>query len=363
MLQGEDETCSNHCDTYYAMVDTLTAVDSLIAEITVEAEEYAWDDIPPPLVNDSPYGETLQSSTEESAWTALEANVSELNDSASPQFEDIYQPAPMWQRPAGHALQGIDAFKLLCHVNCLKEAAAIVVGDSGAAPTLISERFLSSLKWSQPKPRTGQKLKLLELTGSAKCSEYVRLNLYFRSQFGPVCFKGVEAYVVKDMKANMIIGEDTQLAWQLDTIRKNGARSWQVGDSAHRIPGIAGPAPTESFTAQWRETETDPKPRPKKRSVKTRTEWKAIAKQDVLIKPEAIATVTIVSKGAPKGETMFLEAIPLKRGGDSFASAPHGLVDLDQQDSVEVKIANTTKRNIHRVAAVLYCSFSLLDYC
>ena len=43
---------------------------------------------------------------------------------------------------------------------------------------------------------------------------------------------------------------------------------------------------------------------------------------------------------------MFLEAIPLKRGGDSFASAPHGLVDLDQQDSVEVKIANTTKRNI-----------------
>ena len=219
MLQGEDETCSNHCDTYYAMVDTLTAVDSLLAGITVETEEYAWDEIPPPLVN--------------CAWTTLETNVSELNDSASPQFEDIYQPAPMWQRPAGHAVQGIDAFKLLCHVNCLKEAAAVVVGDSGAAPTLISERFLNSLKWSQPKPRTGQRLKLLELTGSAKCSEYVRLNLYFRSQFGPVCLKGVEAYVVKDMKANMIIGEDTQLAWQLDTIRKNGIRSWQVGDSAH----------------------------------------------------------------------------------------------------------------------------------
>src|ERR1700733_3022187 len=80
-----------------------------------------------------------------------------------------------------------------------------------------------------------------------------------------------------------------QLAWQLDTIRKNG--SWQVGDSAHRIPGIDGPAPTEAFTAQWRDLETNSKPRPKKRSTKAHTEWKALAKQDVWIKPDAIATV------------------------------------------------------------------------
>ena len=148
------------------------------------------------------------------------------------------------------------------------------------------------------------------------------------------------------MKSNMIIGEDTQLAWQLDTIRKNGIRSWQVGDSAHKILGIEGPAPKESFTAQWREVEADPKPRPKKRSAKTRTEWNALAKQDVWIKPEAIATVTIVSKGAPKGETMFLEAIPLRRGRDAFTSAPHGLVDLDHQDCVQIKIANTSSQSI-----------------
>ena len=152
MLQGEEETCNTHCDTYYAMIDTLTAVDSLVAEITVEKEEYAWDEIPPPLVNYSSDDKNIPASSKESAWTALEANISELNDSTTRQFEDIYQPAPMWQRPAGHAVQGIDAFKLLCHVNYLKEAAAVVVGDSGAAPTLISERFLNSLKWSQPKP-------------------------------------------------------------------------------------------------------------------------------------------------------------------------------------------------------------------
>jgi hypothetical protein len=148
------------------------------------------------------------------------------------------------------------------------------------------------------------------------------------------------------MKSNMIIGEDTQLAWQLNTIRKNGKRFWLVGDSAHHIPAISGPTPTESFTALWRQDGNDDKPRPKKRQVKTRTEWSAIAKHDIRLKPESIATVTAISKGAPKGETMFLEATPLDRGGDAFISPPHGLVDLDDHDCFQLKIANTTSRAI-----------------
>jgi len=118
--------------------------------------------------------------------------------------EDVYEPARAWERPAGHAVRGVDAFKLHCHVNSLKEPAAIVIGDSGAAPTLISSSFLSKLTRTKPKARTGQRLKLIQLTGSAGCSEYVKLDLYFRSQLGPVCFKGVEAYVVKGMEANSI---------------------------------------------------------------------------------------------------------------------------------------------------------------
>ena len=73
----------------------------------------------------------------------------------------------------------------------------------------------------------GQKLKLIQLTGSAGCSEYVKLDLYFQSQLGPVCFKGVEVYVVKGMETNMLIGEDTQLAWQLHTIRPRGKHYWK----------------------------------------------------------------------------------------------------------------------------------------
>lgn len=230
MLQGDNENCSVYCDTYYATVDTLTLVEALTVQTVVMAD----------------HSQTAPYKAAEGAWTSLEANIAELESANESRFEDIYQPKPVWQRPAGHAARGIDAFKVLCQVNCLKEAAAVVVGNSGAALTLISEWFLKDLKWSKLKPRQGQKLELIQLTGSTGSSEYVKLKLYFRSQFGPVCLKGVEAYVVKDMTANMLIGEDMQLAWQLNSIQNNGSRFWQVGLSAHLIPTISGPVPKET---------------------------------------------------------------------------------------------------------------------
>jgi hypothetical protein len=136
-------------------------------------------------------------------------------------------------------------------VNALREPAVTVIGDSGAAPTLISDKFLKSLTASKPKPRTGNKLKLLQLTRSAECSEYVKLDLYFQSQLGPVRLKGVEAYIVKGMDANLLIGKDTQLAWQLHTIRPEGKRHWKVRDSPHCIPEVQGSIPREAFMASW----------------------------------------------------------------------------------------------------------------
>jgi hypothetical protein len=50
---------------------------------------------------------------------------------------------------------------------------------------------------------------------------------------------------------------------------------------------------------------------------------------------------------------MYLEAIPLKCGSDSFISAPSGLVDLDEDGCFQIKIANTTQHNIHICAGEL----------
>jgi hypothetical protein len=43
---------------------------------------------------------------------------------------------------------------------------------------------------------------------------------------------------------------------------------------------------------------------------------------------------------------MYLEAIPLKRGSDSFISAPQGLVDLDENGCFQIKVTNMTSRRI-----------------
>jgi hypothetical protein len=82
-------------------------------------------------------------------------------------------------------MKGIDAFKIRCHVNSLNELAAVVIGDSGAAPTLISHEFLRSLTALKPKPRTGHKLKLIQLMGSTGCSEYVKLDPTFEASWDP----------------------------------------------------------------------------------------------------------------------------------------------------------------------------------
>ena len=147
------------------------------------------------------------------------------------------------------------------------------------------------------------------------------------------------------MEVNMLIGEDTQLAWQLHTICPGGKCYWKVGDSPHLIPGVLGPVPVESFVARWNHDVTIPtkpntSPTPPQKSL--RSQWNAVAKSELLIQPESIATVTATSRNAPKEEGLFLEGIALKRGSDAFTQVPDGIVIIWDDDSFQVKIANTT---------------------
>jgi hypothetical protein len=171
----------------------------------------------------------------------------------------------------------------------------------------------------------------------------VKLDLYFQSQLGPIQLRGVEAYVVKGMEANLLIGEDTQLAWQLHTIQPEGKRHWKVhvGDSPHCIPGVQGPVPQEAFTANWTPASLLLKkmtPTAKSPVKENRIQWNAVVKHQLTIQLESIATITAVSRGAPSEGTLYLKGIGLKRGSDSFIQVPDGLVDLDANDCFRVKI-------------------------
>jgi hypothetical protein len=174
--------------------------------------------------------------------------------------------------------------------------------------------------------------------------QYVRLNLYFCSQLGPVCLKGVEAYVVKDLEANMLIGKDMQSAWQLHLIWEETNNYWKVGDSVHLIPAVPGPTPTETFSAQWSQDEnrTNQMSSSHKKTKSSKKQWNAVATYDQVLEPKSIASITITSRGIPCRENMHFKAVPLKRGSDSFISAPHGIVNVGEEGSFIIKVANTT---------------------
>ena len=146
-----------------------------------------------------------------------------------------------------------------------------------------------------------------------------------------MCLKGVEAYVVKDMKANMLIGEDTQRAWQLHIIRSEKGNYWQVGDSPHRILAVIAPSPAESFSARWApeselEGETS-RPVCTKKLEASKGPWKVLVKDNLTIEPESVAMVNAIIKGVSSDKAMYLNAIPLYRGPNVFISALSGIVD------------------------------------
>jgi hypothetical protein len=161
MLEEDEDSYDSYCAMYNTLIDEATSTDVLTTEV---------DEDRPSTFADYP---SMLSESAEASWTSLSVNLADAKDDMDMPAEGVYKPTPAWERPAGHAVQGIDAFKVQCHVNCFKEPATPVVGDSGAAPTLISKGFLDRLQFSKPKPRAGRKLKLLQLTGSAGCSEYV----------------------------------------------------------------------------------------------------------------------------------------------------------------------------------------------
>ena len=180
MLEEDETIYDENCEIFSTAVEAAMSVEALMALLAASDK------------------------ANESIWATLPVQQADATESTDFPAEEVYKPTPIWERPMGHAVRGIDAFKLLCQVNSRRQPMAIVIGDSGAALTLISERFFSELK-IQPKIRIGCQLNLIGLNSEASSSRYVHLDLYFRSQLGPVCLKGIEAYVVKDMQANMLI--------------------------------------------------------------------------------------------------------------------------------------------------------------
>ena len=109
-----------------------------------------------------------------------------------------------------------------------------MVIDSGSDITLISAEYIKTLK-SPPKIKTGQRISLIQLTGSATISGYVDIPIFFHTTQGPVSMN-IEAYVVKNMTTPVILGNDFADQYDLSILRHEGETRLLLGSSQRYVP-------------------------------------------------------------------------------------------------------------------------------
>ena len=132
-------------------------------------------------------------------------------------------------RPPGCSFLGVRATKTQGSLNDPKAKPIPIIIDSGSDITLISQKALDQML-KPPKIRTGQRIKLVQVTGNAIITGYVALDIYFETKEGPILIR-VEAYVVKGMSAPFILGNDFADQYSISLLREEGQSTLLFGKS------------------------------------------------------------------------------------------------------------------------------------
>lgn len=167
----------------------------------------------------------------ESANT-YQANIQEWPSEKSSGKEIIALPKYM-SRPPGCSFLGSKATQVEAWVGSREEEKMRIIVDSGSDITLISETALNSLLQDY-KVRKGQKIELVQVTGTSSISGFVTLDVYFSTVEGIVKLS-VEAYVVRGMTTPFILGNDFADQYSISTISKEGISYLEFGNSGYRI--------------------------------------------------------------------------------------------------------------------------------
>jgi hypothetical protein len=139
----------------------------------------------------------------------------------------------LMSRPPGTAFYGSKATIIK---GCIQSKLGVkhrITFDTGSEITLINEDLILELS-PVPKIKSGQKLKLVQVTGNSTISQYVIVPLIFDTDLGPIKMT-VEAYIVPKMNAPFILGTDFASQFQLSLIRDNLGTRIQFGDTGRSI--------------------------------------------------------------------------------------------------------------------------------
>ena len=124
MTEKNDSDHKVLCAAFYSIVDNNTLSEAIIVKsYTVSCEPVI--DMALNAMTGKANLEMEQTSPElEPNWANLPVNSMNLDSLHLPE-EGMHKPKRIWERPAGHAVKGINAFKIRCHVNSLLRAVRI----------------------------------------------------------------------------------------------------------------------------------------------------------------------------------------------------------------------------------------------
>ncbi|KAL1658247.1 hypothetical protein GGF50DRAFT_38893, partial [Schizophyllum commune] len=122
-------------------------------------------------------------------------------------FEEAF-PAPRARaHPAGYNALDTNALTLPVRIGSPRGEQTHGRMDSGADITLMSEEFFEKVG-TLPPYREGLRMKLYHLTGAAKVLGFTTFTMYARTKAKKLVSFEVEAYVVRNMKVPLLLGED-----------------------------------------------------------------------------------------------------------------------------------------------------------
>ena len=173
-----------------------------------------------------------------------------------------------------------------------------IVVDTGSDITLISEEAWKNLE-PKCKMHTGQKIKIVQVTGKAQIQGFANIPIFFETEEGPVRID-VEAYIVKGMHTPFILGNDFTEQYNFSIMRTDGT-AIVLGNSGRLIKamGINTPYKTSTdgttFTVSCStelKNQTMPKHHKEIKEIINQPRYATI-KTDVVLPPETFKKVSL----------------------------------------------------------------------
>lgn len=116
--------------------------------------------------------------------------------------------------PDGYGSLATRALHMKAFVSDLGQEPIRARLDSGADITLMSEDYWKTIP-DLGNPKEGIRMKLYHLTGNARVLGYVKTQLFAMATDGNIVSFDLEAYVVRDMRVPLLLGEDFQVTYEL----------------------------------------------------------------------------------------------------------------------------------------------------